>query len=216
VADIGTDHALLPVYLIREGIASRVIAGDLNEGPLEAACNNIREAGLADRIGVRRGDGLDITWPGEVDTAVIAGMGGGTIRDILKLAGETAARLKRIVLQPMGDSGDLREWLAANGWRIEDEDLVREDGHIYEIILAVPGRETETDRTLVSIGPRLFEKKHPLLAEMIKAKIRKNRKIIAAMQLSRSPETGIKQQRLMERTRKLERIADACQVPDDN
>jgi len=204
VVDIGTDHALLPVYLVKSGIAPKVIAGDLNAGPLEAAQKNVTEAGLADKINLRRGDGFNIIRPGEADMAVIAGMGGLTIRHIIEKGGDMVGKLKALILQPMGDSGPLREWLVDNGWRIADEDLIKEDGRIYEVIAAAPGREETADRTLISIGPRLFDKKHPLLIELITEEINKNRKIITDMKLSSTDETFLKRQNLLDRTGRLE------------
>ncbi len=204
VVDIGTDHALLPIYLVKYGIAPKVIAGDLNAGPLEAAQKNVTEAGFADKINLRQGDGFDIIRPGEAELAVIAGMGGSTIRQIVQNAGEKAGQIKQLVLQPMADSGHLREWLVDNGWRIADEDLVNEDGRLYEVISAVPGTEETTDRTLISIGPRLFDKKHPLLYELLTGEIDKNRKIISEMERSSSVDTMTKRQNLLDRTERLE------------
>ncbi len=83
LADIGTDHAYLPVYLVTEGIVPSAVAGEVNEGPFRAAGEALARVGLADRISLRFGDGLAVLAPGEADTAVIAGMGGQTIVDIL-------------------------------------------------------------------------------------------------------------------------------------
>jgi len=208
VADVGTDHALLPVYLVKQGIAARVIAGDLNDGPLEAARRNVYEAGLAGEISIRQGYGLDIIEPGEADIAVIAGMGGSTIREIIRDSGSKAATLKQLVLQPMADAGPLREWLVENGWRIAAEELVREDNRIYEIISAVPGREETTDRMLIAIGPRLFEQRNPLLVELLNREIQKQKDIMSAMTQSKSKHTYEKMNRISEETKKLERIVE--------
>lgn len=207
IADIGTDHALLPIYLVSKGISPMVIAGDLNEGPLEAARKNIVAAGLSDKIIIKKGFGLEVV-ESSTQVAVIAGMGGSTISDIIEKAGPDAGRL-RLVLQPMADADFLRTWLAGNGWKIEDEELVMEDGRLYEIIAAVPGIEESEDTVILKIGPRLFEKRHPLLREKLQTEINKNRGIIINLQQGISDEAKEKISILTENNRDLERIA-AC------
>ncbi len=206
VADIGTDHAMLPVYLINEGISEKVIAGDLNKGPLEMAERNVLEAGLADRITLRQGDGLQIISPGEADTAVIAGMGGATIREIIENAGIAVSGLKRLVLQPMNDSRQLRKWLVKNGWSIDDEDIVEEDGRLYEVICAVPGTGITGDMDLAAVGPRLFEKRHPLLIKLIQNELENYYRIISDMEKSASPKTATRRREIMKEIGILEGI----------
>ncbi len=138
VADIGSDHALLPVFLVETGTAQRAVAGEINDGPLQAARKQVAEAGLNDRISVRQGDGLDVISPGEADTIVIAGMGGGTIADILT-RGEAAGKLSgvsRLVLQPNIGERIVREWFLSYGWKLVQERLLEEDGITYEILVA--------------------------------------------------------------------------------
>lgn len=162
VADIGTDHALLPIYLITNHISSRVIAADLNKGPLEAARKNILEAGLSDQITTRLGNGLEVLEPGEVKEIIIAGMGGTTIKSIISSAEVIARPVRKFIFQPMADADLLRIWLSQNGWKIDDEELIKEDGRIYEIMSVSPGQEKTDNKLIISIGPRLYEKKHPL------------------------------------------------------
>lgn len=204
-ADIGTDHALLPIYLIQSGRASKVTAGDLNEGPLEAARENILVKGLNDRISLKLGFGLDIVDP-DTEVVVIAGMGGTTIRNIIDRDGPNTKQIKKFVLQPMSGEGDLRLWLTEHGWRIDDENLVCEDGRIYHIISAVRGQEKTSDKDIISIGPRLFEKNHPLLKETILAEIRHNKHIMANLARSAKAGAAVKKEQLQQRNRQLERI----------
>ena len=162
-ADIGTDHAYLPVFLVEEGICARVIATDIKQGPFASALRRIEEAKLTGKIDLRLGNGLDVLKPGEIDVLVLSGIGGNTIREILAVAPHITKTVSRLVLQPMADPGDLRTWLAANGWKISDERLVEDGGKIYIVIMAIPGQEETKDPFLLELGPRLLEKKDPLL-----------------------------------------------------
>ena len=101
VADIGTDHAYLPVWLMQKGLIKPAIAADIAEGPCRAAQTNIGMYGVKDKIEVRRGSGLTVLKPGEADGAVIAGMGGSTIVQILEESPEVAKTLKFLIVQPM-------------------------------------------------------------------------------------------------------------------
>ena len=101
VADIGTDHAYLPVWLMQKGLIKAAIAADIAEGPCRAAQTNIGMYGLKDKIEVRRGSGLTVLKPGEADGAVIAGMGGSTIVQILEESPDVAKTLKFLIVQPM-------------------------------------------------------------------------------------------------------------------
>lgn len=132
VADIGTDHAHLPVWLIRNGICETAIAADIGEGPAAAARRTVADAGLDDRIEVRVGDGLTVVAPEEATEIVIAGMGGETIVDILSAAPwlrDGADR--RLILQPMTKTVELRSWLYENGFSIEEEHLIIDGRHLY-------------------------------------------------------------------------------------
>jgi tRNA (adenine22-N1)-methyltransferase len=165
MADIGTDHAFLPVWLIQNNRITYAVAGDVQPGPLEAAKRSVREAGLEPAIAVRLGNGLQVVAPGEVDVVVIAGMGGPTIREILESSPTVVSKLSRIVCQPMIGAAILREWFLTNGWKIIDEDLVMEDGRLYEIIVAEPGKTMPIAELLLEIGPVLWRRQHPLLRE---------------------------------------------------
>ena len=136
LADIGTDHAYLPVYLVERGISPSAIASDIGAGPLEAARRTVVGAALTDRIVCRLGDGLSTVSPDEVEDIAIAGMGGETIVAILDSAPWVRDSRLRLILQPMTHAEDLRRWLLENGFTVREEHLIRDKRHLYPVIAA--------------------------------------------------------------------------------
>lgn len=130
-ADIGTDHAYLPVWLLLNGRIDHAIAADLREGPLARARETAAQYGVTDRVSFRLCDGLTGIRAGETDMIAIAGMGGETIASILAAAPWT--RECELLLQPMTSFPDLRFWLQQNGYMIENEKVVREGERLYSI-----------------------------------------------------------------------------------
>lgn len=147
LVDVGTDHAYLPAWLLQNRRAqfAYVIATDLREGPLDRARQTAREAGCHQDIDFRLCDGLAAVDAREADLIVIAGMGGETIVHILKNApwsdwrGDDPMEDKVLVLQPMSSFPDLRSWLQANGFSIEEERLAREGEMLYTALLVRAG-----------------------------------------------------------------------------
>ena len=136
VADIGTDHALLPVHLIKSGRVPFAIASDVKEGPAAAAAHTVKEAGVTALVSVRVGDGLATVQPHEVDDVVVAGMGGETIVQILAAAPWICDARLQFVLQPMSKPEKLREFLYQNGFSILEERVVEDAEHLYSVMLA--------------------------------------------------------------------------------
>ena len=169
VADIGTDHGYLAVYLTVENIAQHVIASDRAKGPLTAADQLVSLLSLKPKIETRLDDGLMVLKPNEVDTICIAGMGGMTIIDILSQAPEVLKTAKKLVLQPQRGASKLRRWLAANHFRITAENLAVDDGFYYIVIVAEPG-EMQLSPEEVSFGPLILKNGHPLLAPYLRLK----------------------------------------------
>lgn len=205
VADIGTDHAYLPIYLMEQEIAAQAVGSELNPGPYQAALKAVAMAGLKELIDVRNGNGLETIEPGEVDTVVIAGMGAGTIIEILTNRPKVVAQLRRLVLQPMIGSAQLRKWLGEAGWQIIKEDLVEDDHRIYEVIVAEPGQEQVTDDIEFELGPRLLEQGHPLMQRHLQRLIDGEEKILQQLSRSNQPEA---QNKAREITAKLERMRE--------
>jgi len=133
VCDVGTDHAQLPVFLVREGRVKSAIASDIREKPLEIAGWNIVKAGLSDKIRMMLSDGL-ICIPGEhITDIVIAGMGGETIIHILKSC-PWSLKHKNLILQPMTKHEVLRKWLFENGFEIQKEECVPDKQFLYTVM----------------------------------------------------------------------------------
>lgn len=185
IADIGTDHGYIPVYMCREGLCPRAIAADIVPGPLQAAVTHVRQSGLADKIDCRLGDGLTCIQPGEADGAVICGMGGPLIVRILQASPLVWQAMNFLVLQPQSGSGAVRRFLYEAGWHIEDEALIVEDGRLYELMRAVPGRQMLAEQWLYDIGPVNWQRRDKLLVRKIEALIDKKEQIRAGLAKSR-------------------------------
>lgn len=195
LADIGTDHAYLPIYLMLNEKIKCAIATDINKGPIEIAQNRIKQYKLEEKIETRQGSGLTVLKPGEADVIVVAGMGGMLISEIIEQSKTVAESAKTIVMQPMLDSGKLRRYLISNGYEIFEEELAKEDRKIYEIIWArYTGKVIETD-SLMDIGPIIIEKKHLLARDLIDKKVTELNNILEKLD---KIETEASQKRLQE------------------
>lgn len=131
IADIGTDHAHLPIFLVENGICVSAVASDVRTGPIANAKANVEAAGLADKISLRLASGLDKVNPDEADDIVIAGMGGILIAQLLEKAEWLKSKEKHLVLQPQSHSEILREFLVKNGFFIEEETVCEDAGRLY-------------------------------------------------------------------------------------
>ncbi len=178
VADIGTDHGYIPIYLVENEIAKKVIAADISRDSLQKSIDSVRYLNLEDRIDNRLGDGLELIRPFEIDTLIIAGMGGVLIRDILEANRSVTDSVLRFILQGNTATAELREYLRDNDFVIVDEKLVKEKNQFYEIIVAERGKTFQEDRDFFDIGKKLIEKKDPLLEEYLNHKIDYDRSIL--------------------------------------
>lgn len=178
VADIGTDHGYIPIYQVINGRAPFALACDLNEGPLARARDNVALYGLEDKIRLICSDGLlGIDEP--VDSVVIAGMGGLLIKRILSDGWEKIKSVKELVLSPHSEISQLRRYLYEEGFFIQDEDMVFEDGKYYVVMKAVKGEGDEPDELGFLYGPRLLETKNKVLLEHLEKEKDTCEKIIA-------------------------------------
>lgn len=135
VADIGTDHGMLPVFLVSSGRCSKAIAADVRPGPLSAARRCVNEAGLGEKVSLRLGSGLSVIQEREAPVTVIAGMGGSLIAQLLGASIETARRLPLLILQANTMEAELRRFLWDEGFQILDEQAVADGRHVYLILI---------------------------------------------------------------------------------
>ncbi|WZL74661.1 class I SAM-dependent methyltransferase [Clostridiaceae bacterium 35-E11] len=212
VADIGTDHGYIPVYLIENKIAKKVIAADINEGPLLSAKKTIKSNKLENFIETRLGNGLAPIAAGEVDIVIIAGMGGLLIRDILRNHSEVTKSVKQFILQPMVAQDELRKWLIEHAFKIVKEQLVREDHRIYEVMVVEQGKQTAEDEIYFEIGHKLIENQDPLLEEFVQKHIRKQQMILKNLQGQKSEKAKAKQKVCQAKIEKLQEVLQCLKM----
>lgn len=221
LADIGTDHAYIPIWLVSQGRIPGAVAMDVNEGPLKRARDNIRLNGLGDRIGTRLSDGFAALQPGEAEAAVIAGMGGGLTIRILREGAAVVRLLKECVLQPQSEIDKVRTFLLEEGFSFIKEDMVEEDGKYYPMMCVRPPSSSDrvsgcpavgsgsgyggagekwTDEELL-YGRLLLSERHPVLREYLEREIRIKSGIIRSLADSGSDRAG---ERIRELKKELE------------
>jgi tRNA (adenine22-N1)-methyltransferase len=203
VADIGSDHAYLPTYLVQTGKSPFVVAGEVNEGPYNAAKKQIEEAGLQKYVQVRKGDGLSVLREGEADVIVIAGMGGGLITQILQEGRDKLKKAKQLVLQPNVGEELVRSFALEHGWQLIAEEMVEEDDHIYEILSFVQGdghlpyrQQIYPFHLLLKMGPYLLQQQGPIFRKKWQRELKKMENILAQLAKSANPSAMEKRERL--------------------
>ena len=186
VADIGTDHAYIPIELSEKNICEKIIATDIKKGPADTAVRHINKKGIYN-IEVRVGNGLTPIKPSEVDEIIIAGMGGKLISDILAENREIAKSV-RLILQPMNAQYELRKFLLDNGYQISEEDLTVEGFKVYNLLIS-----EKTDKPYIyeeeidyHLPKQLY--KNEYFGKLLDKKIREFSKILEG---NRKSKTGI-------------------------
>ncbi len=211
VCDVGTDHAYIPIWLIKNGISASALAMDINEGPLVRAKENIEKFDLGEKVKTRLSDGLSKLDKNEADTVIIAGMGGILINRILENAKELLPCIKHFVLQPMTAIEETRKFLAENSLLIEDEKLVREEDKIYTVLSVTHGEMNITDDIYYYIGKKLIENHDELLADYLDGKIYELDKAINSMVNTENKEALKKRLFFTEQKAKMEKIRKECE-----
>lgn len=178
-ADIGSDHAYVPISLLLENVIDYAIISDVNRGPVETARKNVRRYSLEDRTEFIIGSGFEKIDTGRVDCAAVCGMGGELIRDILKNSIDKVRKIGCLVLQPMNSQDVVRRFLHENSFTITGEDIVRDGNHFYSIIRAVPvADERQYDEIFYEIGHYPYEHGNERYVDYLNHLIKKNTTII--------------------------------------
>lgn len=176
IADIGTDHAYIPIHLIQNNMAEHIVAGDIRKGPVDIAKANVEKHNLSDKIEVRLGSGLSVLKKGEADTIIIAGMGGQLISEIID-ADIEIARECNLVLQPMNAQYELRKYLIENSFKITCEDIAIEGFKVYNVMNVQNGAQDKFENDFEYQLPKylinhkyfrnLYDKKHREFTKVI-------------------------------------------------
>lgn len=191
IADIGTDHGYVPIYLIKNNICPKAYAMDINKGPIEIAKNNIISYGLEEQIIAIQSDGLDMLEPNKADTVIIAGMGGELIVNILEKGLEKLENcqkpLKELVLSPQKHIDMVRKYLMDNNWHIVDEKMLIDMNKFYTIIKAEKGKEEVAYKPEELLyGRILLNRKDEILRQFLEEEKNKFENVRATMVESNS------------------------------
>lgn len=181
VADIGTDHGYIPIYMIQQNLAQNAVAMDVNKGPLERANQNIKSYRMEKCITTRLSDGVAELKEEEADCVIIAGMGGLLTIRILEAGREVLQTVDTLVLQPQSEIGQVRIWLAEHGYRITDEDMVLDDGKYYPMMRAEHGEQEAWTEQEYVFGKYLIQKQNLVLKEFLQKEERLCREILHSL-----------------------------------
>lgn len=172
MADIGCDHGRLCVSLLQRGHVPRAVGVDASAASLQKACRLAGKVGVQDRLDCRQGDGLEPLEKGEAASIVAAGMGGRELAGILARGLDRLGEETLVVFQPMQGQDVLRRTILSLGLNIIDEDLVAENGRVFDVVVAGKRPAPPYDPEYAALGYRLWEKRHPLLKGRAEQKLR--------------------------------------------
>ena len=197
-ADIGTDHAYLPVYLIRQNRCRNAIATDLRPGPLKRAEATLCRFHTEGKIALRLGSGAEILHPGEADVIVVAGMGGLVMGEMLRTSADVFAAAKQIIFQPMTAVSELRQAISENGFSITDEYLAKEDTTLYHILVvaSMPESVPYSEEELV-FGRKLMENRPEHFDEYILHMRQKYQTVLKGSALSHTADAAVRHDEAM-------------------
>lgn len=204
LADVGTDHGYVPIYLVSTGVIPSAIAMDINEGPLRRAQAHIREQGLEGVIETRLSDGLKNLKSEEADTMIAAGMGGGLVMRILSEGGGEEKGIKEYILQPQSEVKKVREYLCDNGYQIIRENMVLEDGKYYPMMKVIKGCSEKYSEAELAYGRLLLAEAHPVLREFLERELLIGKGILA--ELGRQ-ESSRAEERMLEIQHRIDRMS---------
>lgn len=211
VADVGTDHGFVPIWLVEQKRAARALAMDVRSGPLQRAKEHIREHGLEQLIETRLSDGLRELRPSEADTVVIAGMGGELMLRILRDGSHVRDTVGHWVLSPQSELREFRHGLEKLGLAIVKEVMVEEDGKFYTVMLAEPGTMHYDGEYRYRYGGCLIEDKSPVLLALLQKEERQYREIIDRLEAQQGDAARKRLEEMRKKLKEIEETYDAMQ-----
>ena len=176
--DVGCDHALLDIYLLKLNKNIKAIASDINERPLKSAEENIKREKLNGKIELRLGDGLN-TYTNDVNTVIISGMGGRNIIGILKNNLKVLKKIDTLIISPNNYQEDVKRYLTKNKFYISNEEFVKDKKFIYQIIIFKKGKKKYSKKEYF-FGPVFLEKKGPIFRDYYEREL-KSREILISL-----------------------------------
>ena len=207
LADIGSDHAYLPVALMRRGVIAAAVAGEVATTPFHAARRTVDDNGLAQHITVRLADGLAaIEVADEISAISLCGMGGETIRGILDCGKAHLNGGERLILQPNGGEQPLRQWLMENDYQILHEELLRENRFYYEIIVAERAEAVTYSAEQLYFGPLQMQARSPDFLAKWQRMLRQKRKTLASLEQARQAVPTQKVQEIVQQVTWIEQL----------
>jgi len=208
LADVGTDHGRLPVWLVQHGIVESAVASDLRPGPLSRAQALAERWGVTDKLSFRLCDGLSSIAPEEAQAVTITGMGGETIAAILQAAWWSAQPGHLYILQAMSGMDGLRRYLSDGGFCILREVLVQEGETLYVIILAQPGEMAELSLGEIWVGRQFQGMDSPLRSRYLAQETRRLRRAARGMERSCRPEDAARLAQYRRAAREADRLRE--------
>lgn len=211
VADVGTDHGYVPIWLVEQGIAEYAIAMDVRKGPLLRATEHIARHKLEDRIETRLSDGLLQLRPGEADTVIIAGMGGELMLRIVRDGIHVWDSVSRFILSPQSELEIFRRGLEELGFAIAEEAMLREEGKYYTIMVAMRGMMHYEHGFQYRYGDCLIRQKSPVLIEYLEREKHKLHQILERLAAQNTEGAKLRYQEVEEELCQVKEAYDAMQ-----
>lgn len=195
LADVGTDHALLPAHAVLRGVCQRAVAVDFREEPLRRASETLLRLGVNDKVALVRGDGLAALEHTSFEVVVLAGLGGRTLLSWCRAAPEVIGRAKRLIVQPNRNLEEIRAWAYSSGLWLVDENICREGERFFSSCAFTPGSGpdpayNECELSLehaFELGPWLVRRRIPEAGEHWKQEATRLRTLVAAGRVEHAP-----------------------------
>lgn len=205
VADVGTDHAYIPIYLVEHDKNPSAIAMDINRGPLKKAEENISSHNLENKIETRLSDGLKQLHLGEADSVVIAGMGGGLVVKIMEEGTLHKKYVKEWILQPQSEISKVRQYLNENGYCIVEENMVIDEGKFYPMMRVTEGTIEEYTQEELCYGKCLLKEKNPILKKFLEKEIDIMKEILEKLHQTKGGQVAKRIEEIEEETDRLQK-----------